>query len=495
MQWTPVDDPHPARGPVRRNHAQAAREVIGLPRLSARTRIVGWSIALLMLSLCVTTAATHVLLIRRSDKAIDTELSHELDEFTSLRVPPAAPSPVAAHLSEAIDRVVSSSDVLKFSLLDGRLVGHSRNADGTTVRDTPVLEGLARAGLPARGTIFLDGRAMRYVAVSVTVPGDPRVGTFIATIPIAPQRADVWAATRLEIEVGAVSLALAFVLAWLAAGRVMRPIRQTTSLAERITDADLNERLPVQGNDELSRLATAFNAMLDRLRDTLAGQRRFLADAGHELRTPITVIQGNLDTLSTSDVEDRDTLAVVADELERMTRLVNELLLLGSSERPDFLRPTPTDLSRLAISLATKAQTLGPLDWSTRSTLSGWAVLDSQRVTQAVMQLVANAVAHNPNGSAAELVFTGDGGALDFSVVDHGAGVAAADRERIFDRFARVDRVHGDSTGLGLSIVAAIAAAHHGSVRVTDTPGGGATFTFSVPRVAAMATASSNRAR
>ncbi len=445
-----------------------------------------------MLSLCVTTAATHVLLIRRSNTAINTELSHELDEFTSLQPATESASPVAAHLTEALDRVVSSSDVLKFALLDGRMSGHSRNAGDATSSDIAVLEGLSRASLPARGTISLGGRPVRYVAVSVTAPGDPTVGTFVAAIPIAPQRADVWAATRLEIEVGAVSLALAFVLAWLAAGRVMRPIRQTTSLAERITDAALNERLPVQGHDELSRLATAFNAMLDRLRDTLAGQRRFLADAGHELRTPITVIQGNLDTLSTSDSEDRDTLAVVADELERMTRLVNELLLLGSSERPDFLRPVPTDLSRLAASLATKAQTLGPLVWSTRSTLSGWAVLDPQRITQAVMQLVANAIAHNPNGSAAELVFTAEGGMLGFSVVDHGRGVATIDRERIFDRFARVDRVHGDSTGLGLSIVAAIAAAHHGSIAVTDTPGGGATFTLAVPRVAELA--ASNRA-
>ncbi|MEP7178345.1 MAG: ATP-binding protein [Pseudonocardiales bacterium] len=472
----------------------------GVLRLSARARIVGWSVLLLTLSMLVTTTATHLLLIRRTDAAINTELSHEIDEFNSLSTP-ASPSPVVARMAEAIDRVVSSSDVLKFALLDGRLVAHSSNSDVTNSSpDAPTLARLTTLKLPARGTISLEGEAVRYLAVSVRAPGVRSVGTFVVAIQIAPQRAAVWAATRLEIEVGAGSLVLAYVLAWLAAGRVLRPIRQTTSLAQRITDRDLNERLPVQGDDELSHLAAAFNAMLDRLRDTLAGQRRFLADAGHELRTPITIIQGNLDTLSASDAEERDTLAVVADELERMTRLVNELLLLGSSDRPDFLRLAPTDLSLLAASLATKAQALGQLDWSVRSTLSGSAVLDAQRVTQAVMQLVANAVAHNPNGSAAELAFSKDGEELTFSVIDHGPGVGVADRDRIFDRFARVDRLRDNSTGLGLSIVAAIATAHHGSIKVTDTPGGGATFTLRLPflctgLIAEAATSSSNGTR
>ncbi|MEO9139434.1 MAG: HAMP domain-containing sensor histidine kinase [Jatrophihabitans sp.] len=469
-------------------------------RLSARARIVGWSVLLLTLSMLVTTTATHLLLIRRSDATINTELSHEIDEFNSLPAPASA-SPVRARMVEAIDRVVSSSDILKFALIDGRLVAHSRNSDvKSSSADARTLMRLSNVKLPARGTISLEGQEMRYVAVSVRDRRVRSVGTFIAAIRIAPERAAVWAATRLEIEVGAGSLMLAFVLAWLAAGRVLRPIRQTTSLAQRITDKDLNERLPVQGHDELSHLATAFNAMLDRLRDTLAAQRRFLADAGHELRTPITIIQGNLDTLSAADAEDRDTLAVVADELERMTRLVNELLLLGSSDRPDFLRLGPTDLSLLAASLATKAQALGQLDWSLRSTLTGWAVLDAQRVTQAVMQLVANAVAHRVKESAAELVFSNDGEELSFSVIDHGSGVDAADRDQIFDRFARVDRLRDNSTGLGLSIVAAIATAHHGSIRVADTPGGGATFTLCLPYtcpglIPEAATSSSNGTR
>lgn len=451
-------------------------------RLSARSRIVGWSVLLLTLSMLVTTGATHLLLIRRSDAAISTELSHEVDEFNALAVTRTSHSPVVARMAEAIARVVSSSDVFKFGLLDGRLVAHSKNSEVTNSSpDAATLARLSTLTLPARGTVRLEDGAVRYVAISVRARGDRSVGTFVVAIPIAPQHAAVWAATRLQLEVGAASLVLAYVLAWLAAGRVLRPIRQTTRLAQRITHRDLNERLPVQGHDELSHLATAFNAMLDRLQGTLAAQRRFLADAGHELRTPITIIQGNLDTLSTPDVEDSDTLAVVADELERMTRLVNELLLLGSSERPDFLRPAPTDLALLATSLATKAHALISGEWSVHSALSGWAVLDAQRVTQAVMQLVANAVAHNPTGSAAELALSRDGERLSFAVIDHGPGVTAADRDRIFDRFARVDRHHDDSTGLGLSIVAAIAAAHHGSINVADTPGGGATFTLCLP--------------
>jgi two-component system, OmpR family, sensor kinase len=449
--------------------------------MSARTRILGWSVLLLTVSMLFTTVATHLLLIRRTDSSINEDLSHEVDEFRALSVAGAA-SPVRARLRTATERVLPSSDVIKFGLVDGHLASMSVNS-GTTTRgpDAAVVERLSQRKLPSRGTIRLQAGEARYVAVPVRDPRDSARGTFVAAIPVAPEHSAVWAATWLQLEVGLASLLLAYLLAWVAAGRVLRPIQQTTALARRITDTDLNHRLPVDGHDELNQLTASFNAMLDRLQDTLAGQRRFLADAGHELRTPITIIQGNLDTLSAADADDRETLAIVADELARMARLVDELLLLGSAERPDFLRPAPTDLAVLAASLAAKAETLGNRVWSLHSTLSGWALLDPHRVTQAMMQLAENAVAHSEEGSDVGLVLHVDARDLVLSVVDHGAGVPPSERERIFDRFARVDRHHDDSTGLGLSIVAAIAAAHHGTITVSDTEGGGATFTLRVP--------------
>jgi two-component system OmpR family sensor kinase len=224
--------------------------------------------------------------------------------------------------------------------------------------------------------------------------------------------------------------------------------------------------------------------MLDRLEAALTTQRRFLADAGHELRTPITIIQGNLDTLAVATDEDTATLAIVTDELTRMTRLVDELTLLASSERPDFLRLVPTDLAALTTVLAAKARALDPLDegrFQLTSTATGTATLDPQRITQAVMQLAANAVAHTPPGTRVDIGSVIAGPRLEFLVSDSGPGILPQFRDRVFERFARQDMRRGEGTGLGLSIVAAISSAHDGTVKLADRTGGGAAFRLSIP--------------
>jgi signal transduction histidine kinase len=270
------------------------------------------------------------------------------------------------------------------------------------------------------------------------------------------------------------------VAAWLASGRVLRPLRQTTDLARRITETDLAERIPVHGSDEISELAVTINGMLDRLQAAFAAQRAFLADAGHELRTPLTIVQGNLDTL-TVDAEGGETLDIVADELQRMARLVDELLLLAHSEQPDFLHTQPTDVADLTVSLLAKIESLGDRPWSIGAIARGCCLLDRQRITQAVVQLAANAASHTPAGTPVELSSAWDGSELLVSVADRGPGIPAAEHARIFDRFTRLDTRRPDSTGLGLSIVAAIAAAHGGRAYVHDRPGGGAIFCLRIP--------------
>ncbi len=312
-----------------------------------------------------------------------------------------------------------------------------------------------------------------------------------ATHLLDVQQFDGW------IEVASALLLLGSALAWLAAGRMLRPIRDTTELARRITETDISGRIPIRdhrgrrGHNEISELAHTLNGMLDRVEAALTTQRRFLADAGHELRTPITIIQGNLDTLSVTTDEDAQTLAIVSDELTRMTRLVDELTLLARSERPDFLRPEPVDLAALTRAMTAKARALDAAD-ETRFTLTGTAageaVLDPQRVTQAVMQLAANAIEHTPPGTPVELGSAIVGGTLEFRVADRGPGIPPHQRDRVFERFARLDSRRTEGTGLGLAIVAAIAAAHGGAVQVAGTPAasggrpaGGVAFALCIP--------------
>src|SRR5690606_31829573 len=127
---------------------------------------------------------------------------------------------------------------------------------------------------------------------------------------------------------------------------------------------DLSRRIDVRGHDEIAELAATFNEMLDRLEGAFAAQRRFIDDASHELRTPVTVIRGHLDTLGDDPADRARTLALLDDELDRMSRLVEDLVTLARSERPDFLRVAPADLGDLTREIADKASSLGDRAWA-----------------------------------------------------------------------------------------------------------------------------------
>ena len=450
------------------------------PFVSARSRILGWSVLLLAAAMAVSTVATHVLLVSRMNARVSAELTHEIAEFQALAARRSAaadgqPDSVLALLRARASQAVLERDTVLIGVIGGKIVATSTNSSPDGVEPSPAL--LARWSAitaPAEGTAQLGAGPARYMAVPVHVAGSPARGTFIAAVLTGPDQAEIARVTEFQLEVGAIALLLGSGLAWLAAGRVLRPVRDTTELARRITDTDLSERIPAHGQNEVSELAVTFNRMLDRLEAALTTQRRFLADAGHELRTPITIIQGNLDTLTVSTPDDAQTLAIAADELSRMTRLVDELTLLASSERPDFLCPEPAGLAALTRSLVVKAQALDGRPWVL-------AVLDPQRITQAVMQLAANAVAHTQPGTVVEIGSAITGNRVEFTVADHGQGIPAALAGRAFDRFARLDSRRTDGTGLGLSIVAAIGAAHGGDVRLAERPGGGASFCLSIP--------------
>jgi two-component system, OmpR family, sensor kinase len=458
------------------------------PLRSARSRILGWSVLLLALAMTVSTIATHLLLARGMNARVGAELSHEVAEFRALAVRRSThrhdgrPDSVETLLRARTKSAVIEPDTVLVGLMNGKVVA-MRGLSSPSLLDAgaTLVARWAAATKPGSGSGRLGPEPARYEVIPVRVAGRPGHGVFAAVVLTARDQAAISRVTRLQVEVGAIALLLGAVLAWLVAGRVLRPVRDTTDLARRITDTDLTGRIPVRGRNEISDLAATFNRMLDRLEGALTAQRRFLADAGHELRTPITIIQGNLDTLALTGADDAETLAIAADELTRMTRLVDELTLLAASERPDFLDPRPVDLAALTSSLAAKARALDRRPWLLTGTARGWAVLDAHRITQAVMQLAANAVAHTPAGTVVEIGSAVSGGAVEFTVADHGPGIPAAARQRVFERFARLDSRRTSGTGLGLSIVDAICTAHGGTVRLTAHPGGGAAFCLSIP--------------
>ncbi|MEQ7010726.1 HAMP domain-containing sensor histidine kinase [Actinopolymorpha sp. B17G11] len=215
--------------------------------------------------------------------------------------------------------------------------------------------------------------------------------------------------------------------------------------------------------------------------------REVLADAGHELRTPLTIMRGHLELLdATSRDEVADTRTLLLDEVDRMARLVDDLATLTTSDGPGFLRLSLVEVGALVDDVAAKAQTLGNRDWRIEIHERGYVVADPHRLTQALLQLLDNAVQHTGESDAVAIGCRIDRAAGDVRlwVRDTGPGVRPRDAQRIFRRFERgtaATPLRG--SGLGLAIVRAIAQAHGGRVTLESTPGAGATFSVVLPLV------------
>jgi signal transduction histidine kinase len=443
-------------------------------------------------ALAASVLATRVVLMRRLSREIDSELSHELDEVAALNrggVDPRTTRPFADAdqlLLATLAQAAPSSTQELVAISDGRVIGRSPKAPLQALEADPQLvqrwSALTRRSF---STLHTPAGTVRVAAEPVTLgstPGPTR-DVFVAASFVNSERAGVDTTVRIAAGVGAVAVLIAVGLAWLIAGRVLAPVRELEATARSITESDLTRRLTVNGDDELARLATTFNSMLDRVEGAFRSQRQFLDDAGHELRTPITVIRGQLELLGEDPVERAEVRTLVIDELDRMSRMVNDLLLLARAQRPDFLRLAPVDMAACTREVQAKASALAERHWIDGGHADVVVPADRQRLTQGWMQLAQNAVQHTRDGESIDVGSGVENDSLVLWVADSGPGVPLADRDRIFDGFAHRDdgSGRGDHLGLGLPIVRAIAEAHHGRVGVDTSSAGGARFTIRIP--------------
>lgn len=275
-------------------------------------------------------------------------------------------------------------------------------------------------------------------------------------------------------------------ITWLVMSRLLQPISWVQRTAEEISEHDISRRIPVRGNDDLAALTTTVNTMLDRLESAVGAQKRLLDDVGHELRTPMTIIRGHLELMDTTDPMDAEVVRALAlEELSRMSNLVNDLLVLAQSERADFVVLQDVDMGRLTDETFEKVRVLGGRPWIMDDLADVAVQCDPQRITQAWLQLAANAVKYSPDGSQVGLGSKVEGDNVRLWVRDHGMGFTDEDKELVLERFGRSRRAGAkrtDSAGLGLAIVNSIALAHSGRVDIDSVPEVGSTVSLVIPR-------------
>jgi two-component system OmpR family sensor kinase len=366
---------------------------------------------------------------------------------------------------------------------------------------------LALPGEPALRAVWRREKNIALPASSLTVPG---ISIVVVGRPVSDIGSHVPALVVAELITGGVLLALLAICGNWLIGRGLAPLDRMAGTADLITSSgDLAARMPDEGDrQETGRLAAAINTMLDRIQQAFGARlrseqtvRQFAADASHELRTPLTTIRGYAELYRQGALEPAEVpnaMRRIEQEAERMSMLVAELLELARLDRTSSLDLTETDLAALARDAVADARAVEPYrEVSAQLPPSLVVTADEPRIRQVLANLLGNVRAHTPPGTPAtvRLYAESDGAVLE--VTDFGPGMPADDAARAFDRFHRGNRADGArgygpnghpsdgaeaaGSGLGLSIVHAIAAAHGGYARLRSAPGAGTTVLLWIP--------------
>ncbi|MGW6059392.1 ATP-binding protein [Streptomyces sp. NPDC055189] len=462
-----------------------------LRRISARVRILLWLLVVMAVALTAVAATTRSVLLRDVDHRIDRLLAQETAEFTNLAregVDPhtgrkfAAPDPL---LRLFLSRQYADPDEELLGLVGRPGKAPAKKEQSREPRiDHPLAEDPAALRTvfespDATGTLHRERGEVRWAKVEIAASAGHPAAAFVVAFHPEGEQAKAGDVFTMLLAISGVALLMTTGIGWAVAGRILKPVRLVRTTAAQLTEQDLTQRIPVQGRDDIAALAETFNGMLDRLERAFAAQREFVDDAGHELRTPITIVRGHLELMGDDPREREETTRIVMEELDRMSRIVEDLLLLAKAERPDFVTPEPVQLAELTADVFVKARALGDRDWKLAEVAEGETALDPQRITQAMVQLAQNAVQHTVPGRRIGIGSRTAAGRIELYVADSGPGVQAQDAAVIFERFRRGTARRGSratGAGLGLAIVRAIAEGHGGQVELRPTEGGGATF-------------------
>ena len=367
--------------------------------------------------------------------------------------------------------------------------------------DGPGLVGRAYGDRPEIATALREGRVVQgrrrsdtlddellYTAVPVVVD-DRRAGAVRVTRSAAPVDARIRRDLLALAGIAAAALVLGLALAWLLAGSLARPLRRLAATARRVGEGDLDARADVTGSAEHRDVAAAFNEMTDRLGRVLEAQREFVANASHQLRTPLTGLRLRLEaaTLSADSPELARELTAAEHETERLAKLLTALLTLAR----DGAAPAPARPVDIALAAERARERWQPEAERSdrRLVLAGddgvFAAASEEDVAIVLDNLLENALLYSPPGTDVTVEWRRESGAAVVAVLDHGPGVERADAERLFDRFARGPAgAQAPGTGLGLAIVRTLARRWGGDASLATRAGGGARAEVRLPATA-----------
>lgn len=396
-------------------------------------------------------------------------------------------------------------------------IGQNRNFDTRSMIDFQPAENLyvqvwgverdLQIALPLNLQIPLDEKA-RWTTVPIFTSNQGELGHLrVLSVPLVSGRGEVGVlqvGTRLllvDVTLNTLSTTLVMLAAlvvlvsalisWWIIGRALAPLETMTRIATQVTRADdLQRRIPLHGSpeDEVGQLIQAFNQTLERLEKLFSTQRRFLADVSHELRTPLTVIKGNVGLLRRMGCADPESLDSIEQEVDRLTRLVGDLLLLAQAESGRLpLAQQPVALDDVLMDVYQQIKLLAGERITVKLTeIDQLQVLgDRDRLKQVMLNLASNAVQYTPAGGQVILALRRAGDRAQVVVSDTGPGIPSEEVPHIFERFYRGEksRRRGQATGfgLGLSIAYWIVRNHGGVIDVASREGGGTTFTVWLP--------------
>ena len=453
----------------------APRAVFGM-----RPRVLGWYALLLSLALALTSLVTFQQADQAQREAVDDELQEEVRDFAA-GVEAARRDGLSPR--EAVDSYLESWPSADRDTIAVTIRSDRPQAAGPIGLDPTLVAAISGADRSRLLSLSTSEGNARALVAPVSIGGE-RIGA-VGAARLTEADRDALLERRIAVLVAA---ALAFVvastIAWFTLGRLLRPVKEMATAADAIAEGgDLTRRIGVpQRNDEVSALAATFNRMLGRLEGAFRREQRFIREASHELRTPITICRGHLEVLGDDpDPADvREAIDVVVEELGRMGRIVEDMTTLARVEDPEFLRREPVALDAFLRDVSRSAEPLLDGRLVVAAVPAGAVVrADPQRLTQALINLLQNAALHTGDGGPVELRAVGRPGEWRFEVADRGGGIPPGEEERLFRPFNRSSRAPG--SGLGLAIVRGIAEAHGGRAGVDNRPGVGATFWISLP--------------